>query len=1039
MAVFPDKIVLKNSTDGDDLVKTQVSTGGVYEISEGELVISRKPGRASIFTLDSFGGIVEVGDPKASFKEKVTPSILLNFESAALDTPYYSNFVSAFPTTSEKKFGTQSANFFNSQVAPTGDGLGIQNGNTPLIGVQKFTLQFWIKGNVANWYPNPLNSGSNYLAVMGIGQYVRGPGAFIVYLDGGTVDTTNGGGTSTSAQANQARGSVVFGINPGTSIAHDFLPSTGEIISSKSVTVLDNDWHHVNLQHEGSGVYSLFIDGELVERQVYSEAIDFNDAGTSGVVLPQEFRVGYIPSGQTNLDALPGFHGYLDAISFHVGASVYTGETAFTVPTSAPSNDDVYNATTPNTIRNAYDTSLPAYADLANNSLLVWKTSSQTWETSTQPPANISNNSISDLSDVDLGTVSQILENYILKWDDVNDKFVPEVNSFATLDGISLATVADNQFLKYDASTLRWVNHTLYYSDILNVPTNVDDLIVNIGLDSLTGVLIDTPNLSSGQVLKFNGSNWVNDTGSFNLNGNSLDDIGDVTVTSANTNDVLLYNGTDWVSSIISYGIIQNRPTSLSSFTNDVGFLTNINGESIGSLQDVIVNNPQTSQILIYDGSNWVNSLGPPANISANVINDLSDVFNVLKADPLTGKALTITDCGEFILDRANASSGTTEKLYSDAVLGMGIEQTRDSDGSGSGVYVDRDRGVILRADTGFVRIQGDPAEIDNIVRLRFERGDSTASGNAAAYLEFVLNANMTQSRSYILPAQDGNVGDVLQTDGLGGLNWVNNPSTGPLGDLTDVDLGTVSPTNGQALIYDSVTQLWEPGTVSNVSLSTSSLGEMQDCEFPTTLIDGEVLIYNNALNRFENKPASDITSALSVSLSDLTDVSFATTPVDGMSLIYDAQSSAFINAFASFGGQRSVRETFTNLSSLFVANRSGSITPAFNAGLISKITISTLPNAIDLAGTRLRLYNNSPDAVADVNRLVTVDPSPNDGVLAEIVCQSNVFEYSFTPMTNFYNTTGSIFFNLAIPASINSQITGSQSFNIDIDFIALS
>ncbi len=1039
MAVFPDKIVLKNSTDGDNLVKTQVSTGGVYEISEGELVISRKPGRASIFTLDSYGGIVEIGDPKASFTEKVTPSVLLNFESATLDTPYYSNFVSAFPTTSDKKFGTQSARFANSSIAPSGDGIGIQNGNTPLVGVQKFTLQFWIKGNVADWYPNPLNSGSNYLAVMGIGQYVRGPGAFIVYLDGGTVDTTNGGGTSTSAQANQARGSVVFGINPGVSIAHSFLPSTGEIISSKSVTVLDNAWHHVNLQHEGSGVYSLFIDGTLAERKVYSEAIDFNDAGTSGIVLPQEFRAGYIPSGQTGLDPLPGFNGYLDAISFHVGASVYTGETAFTVPTSAPSNNDVYNATTPNTLRNAYDTSIPAYADLANNSLLVWKTSSQTWETSTQPPANIANNTISDLSDVDLGVTSQILENYILKWDDVNDKFVPEVNSFATLDGISLTSVADNQFLRYDASILRWVNHSLNYSDIPNTPTNVDDLIVNIDLDSLVGVSIDTPNLSSGQVLKFNGSNWVNDTSSFNLSGNAIADIGDVTTSNLSTNHALLYDGTGWVNSRIDYSIIYNKPTNVSNFSNNVGYLTSITSESIGSLQDVDVNNPQTSQILIYNGSNWVNSLGPPANISANVMNDLSDVSNVLKADPLAGKALTITDCGEFILDRANASSGTTEKLYSDAVLGMGIEQTRDNDGSGSGVYVDRDRGVTLRADTGFVRIQGDPDETDNIVRLRFDRGDSNASGNTAAYLEFVVNSNMTQSRSYILPAQDGNVGDVLQTDGLGGLNWVNNPSTGPLGDLTDVDLGTVAPSNGQALIYDSVTQLWEPGTVSNVSLSTSSLGEMQDCEFPTTLVDGEVLIYNDALNRFENKPASDITSALSVSLSDLTDVSFATTPVDGMSLIYDAQSSAFINAFASFGGQRSVRETFADLSNLFLTNRFGVITPAFNAGLISKITITTLPNAIDLAGTRLRLYNNQPDAVADINRVVTVDPSPNDGVLAEIVCQSNVFEYSFTPMTNFYNTAGSIYYNIAIPASINSQITGSQTLNIDIDFIALS
>jgi len=1040
MAVFPDKIVLKNSIDGDNLVKTQVATGGIYEISEGELVISRKPGRASIFTLDSFGGIVEVGDPKAVFSEKVTPSILLNFESTALDTPYYSNFTSDFPTTADKKFGTQSAVFNNSNLTPNADGLGFQNGQTPLIGVQKFTLQFWIKGSVGNWFSNPFNSGNNYLTVMGVGQYVRGPGAFIVYLDGGTTDTLNGGGSSTSETSNQSRGSVVLGINPGTSIAHDFLPSTGEIISSRSVTVLDDDWHHVNIQHEGSGVYSLFIDGELISRKIYNEAIDFNDAGTSGVVLPQEFRVGYIPSGQTGIDPLPGFNGYLDAISLHIGASLYTGESAFTVPIVAPSNTDVYNASTPNSIRSAYDTSIAPYANLANNSLLVWKTSSQSWETSTQPPANISNNTISDLSDVDLGTVSQILENYILKWDDVNDKFVPAINSFSTLDGISVATAATNQFLRYDATTFRWVNHSLTYTDIANRPLDVTDLNVNIGLNSLSNVSLDLANISTGQVLKWNGTNWVNDTSSFNLSGNSINDIGDVTASTNTINNALIWDGTNWVSKQIAYSYIINKPSSLSDFINDPGYISNINAQSIDDLNDVIVTNPQINEILIYDGSEWVNGLGPPADITLNLIGDLADVSNVPAANSGLGKALTITDCREFILDRANAPSGITERLVSDPTYGIAIEQTRDNDNSGAGLYADRDRGITLRADTGFVRIQGDPSVTDNIVRLRFDRGDSGAANNTGAYLEFVLNANMTQSRSYILPAEDGNVGDVLQTDGLGGLNWVNNPSTGPLGDLTDVDLGTVAPSNGQALVYDAVTNLWEPGTVSNVSLSTSSLGEMQDCEFPTVLTDGEILIYNNALNRFENKPPADIASALNVTLSSLSDVSLVTTPVDGMSLIYDAQSSAFINGFASFGGERSITKTYTNLLGNFLANRSDNVAVGFKAGLISKITFSTSSNTINLSGTRLRLYNNSADSIADTNRLVSVDPTPNDGVVAEIVCQSNIFEYTFTPMTNFYSANQIVYFNLAIPQAINNQITGpSQSFNFEIDFIALS
>ena len=60
MAVFPDRIVLKNSTDGEATIIAAIETGGTDEIVQGELVIGLASGTATLFTKDSLGAIVTI-------------------------------------------------------------------------------------------------------------------------------------------------------------------------------------------------------------------------------------------------------------------------------------------------------------------------------------------------------------------------------------------------------------------------------------------------------------------------------------------------------------------------------------------------------------------------------------------------------------------------------------------------------------------------------------------------------------------------------------------------------------------------------------------------------------------------------------------------------------------------------------------------------------------------------------------------------------------------------------------------------------------
>lgn len=60
MAVFPDRIILKNSTDTDQDVRAAISTGGSDAIAPGEIVIRAGSNSASLYTLDSAGNVVEI-------------------------------------------------------------------------------------------------------------------------------------------------------------------------------------------------------------------------------------------------------------------------------------------------------------------------------------------------------------------------------------------------------------------------------------------------------------------------------------------------------------------------------------------------------------------------------------------------------------------------------------------------------------------------------------------------------------------------------------------------------------------------------------------------------------------------------------------------------------------------------------------------------------------------------------------------------------------------------------------------------------------
>ena len=74
-------------------------------------------------------------------------------------------------------------------------------------------------------------------------------------------------------------------------------------------------------------------------------------------------------------------------------------------------------------------------------------------------------------------------------------------------------------------------------------------------IDDLTDVVLTAP--SAGQVLKYDGSNWVNDSDDTGTTINNIDDIGDVAITAPSAGQVLKYDGSNWVNATDAQGAQQ--------------------------------------------------------------------------------------------------------------------------------------------------------------------------------------------------------------------------------------------------------------------------------------------------------------------------------------------------------------------------------------------------------------------------------------------------------------------------------------------------
>ena len=635
--------------------------------------------------------------------------------------------------------------------------------------------------------------------------------------------------------------------------------------------------------------------------------------------------------------------------------------------------------------------------------------------------------------------------------------------TLASLTDTNISTPANGQVLKHNGTS--WVNTQLAYSELSGTPTNVSTFtndanyvasgdnvstltndagyLANINsenLGDLSDVTVTTP--SSGQVLSYNGANWVNSAAS----SGSLAGLSDTTITSPANGEVLKYNGSSWVDVQLAYSELSGTPTNVSTFTNDAnyvasgdnvsvltndaGYLTDITGENLSDLSDVTVTTPSSGQVLSYNGTNWVNAA---ASGGATALNDLTDVTITAAAngDYLRYNGSAWVDATLAVVDDTTPSLGGDLDVNGNSITSSANgDVTINPDGTGSiaigaDVIPDADithtlgsedfRYITTYSDlNGAIRFkakndQGSAITAGQVLYIKGLAGDGEtptvgladaddaskmpafglayAGANDQAEVQVVSFGNL-----YNVNTSSFSVGDTLYVSTTAGA-LTNTKPTGETSQLQNI--GRVVRSDASAGVI-TVGGAGRSAATPNLNDGYFFLGNASNQSVSTQLSSINVSTFVNNANYVASgdnvsvltNDAGYLTNINSESLGDLSDVT-VTTPTSGQVLSYNGTN--WVNAAASGGG--------------------GSVPTVTSAAPSSDYTISTTSGIEEI-------YLLNPSVSINVN-------------LPSAATASSGYKYTIKNLSNTYSLT--------VDPNSTETIDGSGTYQLNVQYQSLT
>ena len=188
------------------------------------------------------------------------------------------------------------------------------------------------------------------------------------------------------------------------------------------------------------------------------------------------------------------------------------------------------------------------------------------------------------------------------------------------ISDVSLGTLNTNDYLKWDGSA--WVDAVIDWTHVANKPTilTTADLYTDADVDTH----LNRSSAQTNQTLTWNGTDYSWSTPATGVS--VLNDLADVATGSPSSGQVLKYNGTNWVSSSVAFADLSAKPTTIAgygitdAFSGSWNDLTDKPGfaEDLGDLGDVTLSGVADGHMIKYSSANsrWENTLATLAALA---------------------------------------------------------------------------------------------------------------------------------------------------------------------------------------------------------------------------------------------------------------------------------------------------------------------------------------------------------------------------------------------------------------------------------------
>ena len=806
MAVFPDRIVLKNSTDTDAVITALIESGGSDEITQGELVLGLSAGSLTFYSVDSNGDIVKFSPTSASGRAIVSdtaPTVGVSGLPLADGDLWYESDTGNYYVYSS---GTWELVSNSASGAGTVTSVGITVSEGLLAAGGPITTSGNISLSLDTTGVTPGNYTSANLEVDAYGRVVgiangSGGGYTDPLTDNGDIVIRSGGfttrlpiGTAGQVLTVQSGGPAWQDLSNGTVTSVGITSGSGDLVVTGSPITT-------------SGTIGLELSNTGVTPGTYTSV---------NIEVDEKGRVVDISNGAGN--------GYLDPLTnngdlvYRVGGvtanlPVGTNGQVLTVSSGLPSWQD---SAAVGALSDLSDTTI---SSLSTGDLIRWNGSA--WVNyadsayATFVQGNLADSaiqptdSIDSLADVDTTTTGPT-DGQTLIWDSTAGKWEPGnvsgsglVDSVNGLIGAVVLEIFDLDDVQSPFLTLN--NRQLNSSWTSGVDTENWD-VANIS-GTQPWFFFHTDLLS-----RFSGLN-VGDSLTFSSPGIS-DHVTTITqvATQNSTSQYYIIVADLWPSQWlnIAYGgdvTVKNLPDSVN------------NGDALiyNSTSGKWEPGTATAPVDSVNGETGVVSLG---------IEDMDDF--ALSPVPATSSVTRTKQSGQ----EANVTSGNvgTSRLY----LG---ESYWNYNPEGSGAlnilsYL-RDTAAFpidldINGTTVTVTSATDQPDVGgNGGSLKLQHPGLTNSSSITG-----TSWTLTTAAAATLPLAEGDILQYVSADSK------FKPTQLGIDDLSDVDTTTVPPTEGQVLVWDSTAGQWEPGSagVSSVSVLNDLTDVVAEGPTPTAI-----------------------------------------------------------------------------------------------------------------------------------------------------------------------------------------------------------